>query len=113
MAERDTTTLDGFLATFTGDREVIEVDVPDLSGAAKSPFVVVRFGEYTMVLNPMGLTDYLDLDIHSFKDGRRTTAAPWGMTNGQRFALEPTGTTSQGWPSASGVFVLVGKQEGA
>jgi hypothetical protein len=33
------------------------------------------------------------------------------MTNGQRFALEPTGTTSHGWPSTGGVFVLVGKQE--
>lgn len=99
-----------FLDTYQDNREVIDIDVPDLDGDDRAPFIILRYKGNVMVLNPMGLTNHLDLDIHPFVDGKAATAAPWGMTNGARFALEQTGTTSHGWPSTDGVFVLVGAQ---
>lgn len=99
-----------FLDAYTGNREVIDIDVPDLSGTDRAPFIILRHGDYALVLDPMGLADHLDLDAFAFVKGEAATAAPWGMSNGRRSALPDTGTTSHGWPSTDGVSVLVGEQ---
>jgi hypothetical protein len=104
----DTTTLDGFLDCYTGDREVMEFDL-DLA-PDKSPFIVIRYGEHVMVLNPMALSDHLCLDVHPFHKGRDATAGVFGMSNGARYTFEKTGTTSHKWPSTGLVAVLLGEQ---
>jgi len=79
-------------------------------GNDKSPFIVLRYGEYEVIVNPIGLSDHLSVDVHSFVSGERATGAAFGMTNGAPFAFPGTGTTSHGQPSAALVAVLVGKQ---
>lgn len=90
------------------DHPVTEVTVPDSSQL--SPFIVIRHGGRTVVINPLGFDDHLSVDAHTFIDGQPATAGVFGMTEGSRWELEETGTTSHGWPSASLVTMLVGQQ---
>jgi len=93
------------------------IDVPHEKDGS-SPFIVVRHGDYTVVINPLGLGDHLSVDIHSFVKGEDATAGVFAMSNGRRWTLgdspkeSVTGTKSHGWPSAGLVAVLVGEQTG-
>jgi hypothetical protein len=84
------------------DLDMTEYTTKDEAGEKKvSPFIVVRFGNKTMVLNPMAFADakdspgYLDVDVHSFIDDRDASCGVFGMSNGgQRASFEKTGQTS-------------------
>jgi hypothetical protein len=55
---------DEFMATYApeGHREVIELDVSGPHGG--SPFIVVRAGEYTAIINPAAPGgDHLSIDV--------------------------------------------------
>jgi hypothetical protein len=114
MTEPDTTTLDGFLATYAPDgyREVVDrtIEEPQEGEDTHHPFFVVRHGKYVAVITTMALGSHLCLDVHAFVDGKDATAGVFGMTNGARATLEKTDTTSHGWPSAAMLAVLVGEQ---
>jgi hypothetical protein len=106
-------TLEEFLSTYNpnGEHPVIEVEVEAADNRTEfSPFIIVRCGDKVAIVNPLGFSDYLDLDIHSFVDGQDATAGVYGMGQGQRVSFPDTGTTSLGWPSAPLVVVLIGEQ---
>jgi len=109
--------LNEFLADYNGatattplgeEHPVVEVDVP--GGKEPSPFIIIRHGEFTVIVNPIGLGDHLSVDVHSFVAGEDATAGVFGMSTGKRWSLPKTGTKSHGWPSANLVAVLVGEQ---
>lgn len=92
-----------------GEHPVTEIELPpDITNA--SPFIIVRSGPYTAVINPLRLSDQLSVDVHPFVDGEPATAGVFGMPLGRRVRFPATGTTSAGFPSASLVVVLVGEQ---
>lgn len=95
-----------------GTRTIATVDVErDKDG--NSPFIVVKHGDYTMVLSPMGFDGdgaHLCLDVHSFAQGERIVSGVFGMTEGHRWTLADTGLTSHGWAAANLVAVLAGEQ---
>ena len=98
-----------FLAQYNGDgsHPVTEINVDQND---PSPFIVIRHGDYAVIVNPMGLGDHLCVDVHSFVNGDDATAGVFGMSKGQRWELPQTGTTSHKWNSANLIAVLVGKQ---
>lgn len=110
----DLRTLAEFMAAYDpdGTRTVATVDVKrDKDG--NSPFIIVRHGDYTMVLSPMGFDGdgaHLCLDVHSFARGERAVSGVFGMTEGRRATLHDTGMTSHGWSAADLAVVLVGEQ---
>lgn len=94
-----------------GTRTVTEIrPVRDADG--NSPFVVVRHGRFTAVLALMPFDDHLCIDVHPFADDRAATAGVFGMSAGRTWRLPVTGALSHGWPSASLISVLTGRQEG-
>jgi len=94
-----------------GEHPVTEINVPDDQDSGESPFIVVRHGDYTVIINPLGLSDHLCVDLHPFVQGRDATAGAFGMTSGQqRVSFPPTGMTSHRWPSSRMVAVIVGEQ---
>jgi hypothetical protein len=99
-----------FLAEYNGDgsHPVTEINVE--GGNEPSPFIIIRHGDKTVIVNPLGLGDHLSVDIHSFVAGEDATAGVFGMSNGKRWALPETGTTSHKWNSANLIAVLVGDQ---
>lgn len=98
-----------FLAEYNGDgsHPVTEINVEQ---GDPSPFIIVRHGDKTVIINPLGLGDHLSVDIHSFVAGEDATAGVFGMSDGKRWALPETGTTSHKWNSAGLIAVLVGEQ---
>lgn len=100
-----------FLADYNGKNEhpTITIDVPN-SNDGPSPFIILRHGDKTVIVNPLGLGDHLSVDIHSFVGGEDATAGVFGMSDGKRWALPETGTTSHKWNSANLIAVLVGEQ---
>lgn len=109
--ENNVNDLDKFLADYNPNEEhpVTVIDVPN-SSEGPSPFIIIRHGDKTVIVNPLGLGDHLSVDIHSFVDGADATAGVFGMSKGQRWALPETGTTSHQWNSANLIAVLVGEQ---
>jgi hypothetical protein len=107
---------DEFMALYNpaGTHPVTEVDAPVNAERDTSPFIVVRSGPYTVIVNPLpqpGPDGYLNIDLHSFINGERVTASVLGMTTGRRHdGFTGTGFTSAGAPSVSTVIVLVGEQ---
>jgi len=83
-----------------------------------SPFIIIRHGEFTVVVNPMGLGDHLCVDVHSFVDGQDANGGVFAMGKGRRWTLgdstkeSVTGAKSHGWPAAGLVSVIVGEQTG-
>jgi hypothetical protein len=100
------TTLDEFLTDY-GNHPTTVIDVAQ---GEPSPFIVIKYGEYAVIVNPIALTDHLSVDVHSFVDGVRATGGVFGMTTGRRVEFADTGTTSHGWASTGLVAVLVGEQ---
>lgn len=102
-----------FMAAFapTGKRTVTEIDLADVQ-AGSSPFIVVRSGSRTLIINPQPLTDHLSVDVFAFDGGQPSTAAAFGMTGGCQYNLEPTGHTSLGRPGAPLIVVMLGEQGG-
>jgi hypothetical protein len=102
--------LDGWLAGVKagGTHPVTEIDVSRESD--KSPFIVIRHGDYAVVINPLAFNEHLSVDLHPYADGVRGTAGAFGMTDGRRVQFPDTGSTSHGWPSTALVVVLVGEQ---
>jgi hypothetical protein len=105
-------TFDEFMARYNpgGTHPVTEITAPLSAERNTSPFVIVRAGRYTAIVNPLPFEEYLDIDVHSFADGRKAAAGVLGMTQGRRVALQPTGLTSAGAPAAGLVIVLIGEQ---
>lgn len=107
-----------FLATYAEgtNRVILNMIVEPFNEAAGqySPFIILRdqLG-HVAVVNPMAQADHLCIDVHSFKDEADATAGVFGMSDGKRFVLEHTGTTSHGWPSASLVACIIGAQADA
>jgi hypothetical protein len=104
-----------FFDKFAGDdRQIIDVEVEHssiLHGEGKQQtWVVVRYGDKTMVLDLAGLGDHLSVDVHSFIDGKDATAGVFGMSQGRRWELAGPPTTSHRFPSAHMVTVLLGEQ---
>jgi hypothetical protein len=101
--------LNEFLAEYNANEEhpVTEINVTQDD---PSPFIIIRHGDKTVIVNPLGLGDHLSVDIHSFVAGEDATAGVFGMSNGKRWALPETGTTSHKWNSANLIAVLVGEQ---
>lgn len=105
------TTLAEFLHDYKSDQNGEHpVTVIDVVKGDPSHFVVINYGDYSVLVNPIACSDHLSVDVHSFVNGERATGGVFGMTNGRRFTLPETGTTSHGWESASLVAVLVGEQ---
>jgi hypothetical protein len=106
--------LDEFLAFYNGHGEhpVTEIDLPGTyTGKNDSPFIIVRSGPYTMIINPMSFDDHLSVDHHSFVNGEDATAGAFGFSEHHRkVQFADTGTTSHGWPSAGTIAVLLGEQ---
>jgi hypothetical protein len=104
----DTDTLDGFLKAYAKPGKTMTID---LEPGDVEQTIVVRCGnDITAVLVPMRLSDHLCVDVHSFIDGQRVTGGVMGMTEGRRFELTPTGSTSHGFNSVTVASVLVGDQ---
>ena len=110
--------LNEFLAEYNDDNSH-PVTVIDVAGKDEpSPFIIIRHGDFTVIVNPLGLGDHLSVDVHSFVKGEDATAGVFAMSDGRRWTLgdsskeSVTGTKSHGWPSANLVAVLVGEQTG-
>ena len=102
--------LNEFLAEYNDD-DSHPVTVIDVAGKDEpSPFIIINHGDFTVIVNPIGLGDHLSVDVHSFVKGEDATAGVFGMSTGKRWALPETGTKSHGWNSANLVAVLVGDQ---
>jgi hypothetical protein len=104
-----TDTLDGFLTQYMDPQATTYIDFP-ADETSLGTNIVIRHGRFAVVINPMALIDHLCVDLHSFVDGQAATGGVFGMGAGGRVKLEPTGTTSHKWPSASTIAVLVGEQ---
>jgi hypothetical protein len=109
MAQKN---LNEFLAFYNGHGEhpVTEIELPNAFTENGSPFIILRNGGRVMVINPIAFDSHLSVDVHSYIDGEPATAGAFGMTEGSRYELEETGTTSAGFPSAPLVAILLGKQ---
>jgi hypothetical protein len=91
------------------------------AGPGQWPCLVVKAGDKVAVVQVMNVgTDgdrqHLCLDVHAFVAGRWARASVFGMENGRRLhAFRATDVlgTSQGWPAARLVAVLVGAQDDA
>lgn len=118
-----TNTLQEFLETYASGDAASRVTTIDIEESRQdgplSPFIVVNYKAndgtvYTAVLNPMGLSDYLDIDVHPFVNGKDATAGAMGMgasAKGGRVGFDDGQSTSAGWPSAQLVAVFVGEQK--
>jgi hypothetical protein len=108
-----TRTYDEFMALYNpdGTHPVTEIEVSTDDERNTSPFIIIRQGDRAVLVNPLAFEEYLDIDVHSFVDGKDATAAVLGMSDGYRYAFEPvTKTTSNGWPSVHLAVLIVGDQ---
>lgn len=123
-------TLQEFLDTYGTDegarmsREAVQLHdgypVIEVGPIAEAwPTVVVKAGDKTAVVQFMNVGEgepdvqHLCIDVHAFVDGKAARASVFGMENGRRiegFTGDDTDGTSNSWPAASLVAVLVGKQ---
>jgi hypothetical protein len=115
MTENDTSTLDSFLATYgTPETIVADIDLANFNvDDGNSPMIVVRFGNKAVVINPMAVSDYIDIDVHPFVDGKEASAAVLGFSPENRFVgftPEDTLLRSNELPAVGLVAVVVGKQ---
>lgn len=109
------TDLAEFLATYASETTVLDIDLQAFKTAnpGQSPMIIVRDRGVVVAINPMPLSDYLDVDVHPFVDGKSASAAVLGFSPDNRlpgFAPEDTPLRSDGRPAARLVAVLVGKQ---
>lgn len=100
------------------DRVVLEIDAGKWKAehGGYTPFVIVRYGKYTAVLDLMPLSTYLDIDVHAFVDGEQGATAVMGMNIGRRtggFKEANTPIRSNGWPAARLVALFIGDVEGS
>jgi hypothetical protein len=75
--------------------------------------IVVKYKNFTAVINPIGLSTYLDIDIHSFVDGEHAAGSVMGMNVGYTFdGFTPDQTTHRSLrrPAANLVAVFIGEQ---
>lgn len=94
------------------DRVVAEFDFSTWEGQ-HSPVLIIRSEYGTVVLNPMDLGTYLDLDVHAFTpDGGRAKVGVMVMDRGRTFGLvkHEASSTVTGWPAASLVALFLGEQ---
>lgn len=104
--------LEDFLSGRYGEHPTTVIELEGTSDTDNpSPFIVVKHGDYAVVINPLALGTHLCIDVHPFVKGEDATAGAFGMTNGKRVSLPETGTKSHGWHSSGLVAVLVGEQE--
>ena len=86
--------------------------------AADWPSVVVKFGDYTAIVQFMGVgadgdSPHLCIDVHPFVNGQAARASVFGMEVGRRveaFRAGDTTGTSLGLPATPFVAVLIGEQ---
>lgn len=98
----------------TGEHVVLDLDLAEYAREHDArPFIVLRDRGYTVVIHPIPLTEYLDVDVHAFVDGEQGTAAVMGMNVGYTvggFRADQTPHRSNGWPSTNLVALFVGEQ---
>jgi hypothetical protein len=92
-----------------GSRTVADI-IPVRDTNGDSPFVVVRYGEYTAVLALMPCNDHLCIDVHAFADGQGAAAGVFTISNGKRIELPATGRTSHEFPAEEIISVVIGAQ---
>lgn len=116
-----TPTLAEFLARYAPDGQRVAADITaERDADSNSPLVIVRHGRFAAVLalmpfngNSVGDGAHLCIDVHPFVDGLDATAGVFGMTEGRKVTFpDETGQHSHGWPSAHGISVLIGEQDG-
>lgn len=116
MADNKDRSLTAFMRNYAADRVVLDLDVARFKANhtnGYTPMIILRDRRFVVVINPMPLTDYFDVDVHSFVDGKDAAAAVMGMTTGRRvpgFRPEDTPLRSNGWPAANLVALFVGPQ---
>lgn len=95
-----------------GEHPVTEIELPDhYTGQNDSPFIILRSGPRTMIINPIAFEDNLTVDAHAFIGGEGATTGVFGMTERPgRVEFPKTSTTSHDWPSAPLVILVLGKQ---
>lgn len=109
-------TLDEYLETYGGDSPAPIVITPDPDGSGEWPVVVVKRGDYALVLHLCAHDDTRDglghvfVDARAFVRGEEARTGVFGMEQGRRYKLEPTPGTSHTWPATKGVTLLVGRQ---
>jgi hypothetical protein len=103
---------------FIAGYELAGTPVIEVGGAAGDrPTVVVRFGEFTAVLQLFGVAAgdedaHLCIDVHAFAAGQPARTGVFGRENGVRyegFRGDAPGL-SHGWPALRGVSLLIGRQ---
>jgi hypothetical protein len=93
-----------------------DVDLEKFSAehGGESPLIIVRLGGKVAVINPMWVTDYIDVDVHPFVDGKEAAASVLGFSPDNRFVgfkPEDTPLRSNDLPAVSLVAVVVGNQD--
>jgi hypothetical protein len=90
---------------------VLDLTVEPSTIDQPSKFVIIRYGEYTMVLNPFALPDHLCVDAHAFVAGEDARTGVFGMEQGRRVTFPDTGAYSHNWPASRLVALVLGAQE--
>ena len=110
-------------------RVVASIDLDEMDSDDTSPFIEVKAGGRTLLLNPLavkrdddGQLPYIDVDVHAFVDGEDARTAAFGMEEGIRTPLQHRTfadgkpdtdigkATSAGWPATKMVVLLLGEQ---
>ena len=120
-AEPSTDTWEGFKALYIDGTDRVfagyELDMEQWASEHEhSPMIVVKHGPYRLVLNPMAFKDHLCVDVHAFVDEKDARTGIFGMdaaAKGSRIEFDADNVQgkSHGWPAASLIALLLGKQE--
>ena len=76
-----------------------------------SPFIVIRQGDRTVLVNPLAFAEYLDVDLHAFVSGQDAAMGVLGFASGRRYTLPETGLTRHECPATRITAVLVGEPD--
>jgi hypothetical protein len=108
-----TRTYDEFMALYNpdGTHPVTEIEVSTDDARNRSPFIIIRQGDRTVLVNPLAFAEYLDVDLQAFVGGRDAAMGVLGFTDGGRYTLRETGLTQHKCPAARTIAVLVGEPD--
>lgn len=108
-----TRTYDEFMAHYNpaSTHPVTEIEVSTGDERDTSPFIVIRQGDRTVLVNPLTFDEYLDVDLHAFTEGRDAAMGVLGFADGYRYTLADTGLIRHGCPATRITAVLVGEPD--
>jgi hypothetical protein len=111
MASEDLTTFDGFTRAFLTPELTTTFEVT--AEQVDRPWIVVKYGNTTVALNLMPLTDHLCIDVFPFVKGERGRAGVFGMEDGRRVELadHKCQGTVYGWPATRLVSVIASEYD--